>query len=114
MDVSLRRTLKCQPSTPEVLIRVFDDWGELQSPSADEVSNWLDRHGAIANADVVRIAKIDTLKASKLLAAWREQGLLAPLPGRGKRNMAYAKPAQGGESGALLSLLEENNAPTMN
>jgi hypothetical protein len=42
----------------------------------------------IANADVVRIAKIDTLKASKLLAGWREQGLLVPLPGRGKRNMA--------------------------
>ncbi|PTT91216.1 hypothetical protein DBR42_04320 [Pelomonas sp. HMWF004] len=66
----------------------------------------------IANADVVRIAKIDTLKASKLLAGWREQGLLAPLPGRGKRNMAYAKPAQGGENGSLLSALEENNADT--
>ncbi len=82
----------------------------LKRPSAwDEVSDWIDRHGSIANADVVRIAKIDTLKASKLLAAWREQGLLAPLPGRGKRNMAYAKAAQGGDNGSLLSVLEENN-----
>lgn len=82
----------------------------LKRPSAwDEVSDWIDRHGSIANADVVRIAKIDTLKASKLLGAWREQGLLAPLPGRGKRNMAYSKPAQGGENGPLLSVLEENN-----
>lgn len=64
-----------------------------ERPTAwDEVSDWLDRHGAIANADVVRIAGVDTLRASKLLAAWREQGLLVALPGRGKRNMAYAKP----------------------
>ena len=82
----------------------------LRRPSAwDEVSDWLDRHGSIANADVVRIAKVDTLKASKQLAVWREQGLLVPLPGRAKRNMAYAKPAQGGENGSLLSVLEENN-----
>ncbi|MBL8276587.1 MAG: putative DNA binding domain-containing protein [Pelomonas sp.] len=82
----------------------------LMRPSAwDEVSDWLDRHGSIANADVVRIAKIDTLKASKLLAGWREQGLLVALPGRGKRNMAYARPAQGAESGPLFAVLEENN-----
>lgn len=87
----------------------------LMRPSAwDEVSDWLDRHGSIANADVVRIAKLDTLKASKLLAGWREQGLLVPLPGRGKRNMAYVKPAQGGESGSLFSVLEENNGDLEN
>jgi len=83
----------------------------LKRPSAwDEVSDWIDRRGSIANADVVQIAKIDTLKASKLLAAWREQGLLQPLPGRGKRNMAYTKVSQGADTGSLLSGLEENNA----
>lgn len=82
----------------------------LKRPSAwDEVSDWVDRHGSIANADVVRIAKVDTLKSSKLLAAWREQGLLVALPGRGKRNMAYCKPAQGSEPVTLLSALSENN-----
>lgn len=82
----------------------------LKRPTAwDEVSDWIDRHGSIANADVVRIAKLDTLKASKLLAAWREQGLVVALPGRGKRNMAYRKPAQEAEPVTLLSALEENN-----
>lgn len=67
-----------------------------ERPSAwDEVSDWLDRHGTIANADVVRIAGVDTLRASKLLAGWREQGLLVQVPGRAKRNMAYAKPQAG-------------------
>ncbi|MEM5364831.1 ATP-binding protein [Paraburkholderia azotifigens] len=75
----------------------------------DEVSAWLDQSGSIANADVCRIAKVDTLKASKLLALWREQGLLVALPGRGKRNMAYAKAAQGADQSGLLSGLEENN-----
>jgi len=40
------------------------------------------------------MAKVDTLKASKMLAAWREQGLLVPLPDRAKRNMAYRKPVE--------------------
>lgn len=80
-------------------------------PSAwDEVSDWIDRHGSIANADVVRIARLDTLKASKLLTSWREQGLLVPLQGRAKRNMAYAKPNGAETELSLLSALEDNNA----
>lgn len=80
-------------------------------PSAwDEVSDWIDRHGSIANADVVRIARLDTLKASKLLTSWREQGLLVPLQGRAKRNMAYAKPNGVETELSLLSALEDNNA----
>jgi ATP-dependent DNA helicase RecG len=78
-----------------------------ERPSAwDEVSDWLDRHGSIANADVVRMAGVDTLRASKLLAAWREQGLLVALPGRGKRNMAYARP-QTPEPGVVSGLFSE-------
>jgi ATP-dependent DNA helicase RecG len=76
----------------------------------DEVSDWLDRRGSITNADVVRISKLDTLKASKLLTSWRDQGLLAPVPGRGKRNMAYSKPNGGGQAElGLLSEGEDNN-----
>jgi ATP-dependent DNA helicase RecG len=80
-------------------------------PSAwDEVSDWLDRHGSITNADVVQISKLDTLKASKLLTSWRDQGLLDPVPGRGKRNMAYSKPTGGGQQElGLLSGAEDNN-----
>jgi ATP-dependent DNA helicase RecG len=78
-------------------------------PSAwDVVSDWVDRNGYIANADVVKIANVETLKASKLLTAWRDQGWLIAVPGRGKRNMAYAKP--GAElAQRLLSELEDNN-----
>jgi ATP-dependent DNA helicase RecG len=80
-------------------------------PSAwDEVSDWVDRHGSIANADVVRIAGVDTLKASKLLIAWREHGLLVALPGRAKRNMAYTKPSTAESPMGLLSPLEDNNS----
>lgn len=82
----------------------------LKRPTAwDEVSDWIDRQGSIANADVVRIAQVDTLKASKMLVAWREQGLVQSMPFRGKRNMAYTKPTQAGEPPSLLSGLEDNN-----
>jgi ATP-dependent DNA helicase RecG len=79
-------------------------------PSAwDQISDWVDRHGEIGNADVVRIAGVDTLKASKMLASWRDGGLLVGLPGRGKRNMAYTKPALADSNLSLLSGLEDNN-----
>jgi len=82
----------------------------LERPSMwDEVSDWIDRNGSIANAELCKIAGVETLKASKMLGAWVEQGLLEPLPDRGKRNMAYTRPSQTGEQPSLLSGLEENN-----
>lgn len=82
----------------------------LKRPSAwDQVSDWLDHHRSIANADVVRIARVDTLKASKLLTMWRDQGLLVPLPDRAKRNMAYTKPDGAGGELDLLSVVVDNN-----
>lgn len=83
----------------------------LERPSAwDEVSDWIDREGFIQNAKLCEIAKVDTLRASRMLVAWRDQGLLVPLPDRAKRNMAYTKPAKtGAEQGSLLSELEDNN-----
>lgn len=81
----------------------------LKRPSAwDQVNDWIDRHGSIANADVVKIAKVDTLRASKLLAGWRDQGVLVPLPGRGKRNMGYTRPNEALAEISLLSFLEDN------
>lgn len=74
----------------------------------DEVSHWLDRHGEIANADLCRIAKLDTLKASKLLRQWVEQGVLEALPDRGKRNMAYRKPQEPLSEPDLLSESSDN------
>ena len=81
----------------------------LERPTAwDEVSHWVDAHGSIANAELREIAKLDTLRASKMLAAWVEQGLLVVLPGRGKRNTAYTKPARPPEQTSLLSDALEN------
>ena len=81
----------------------------LERPTAwDEVSHWIDKQGSIANAELREIAKLDTLRASKMLAAWVEQGLLVVLPGRGKRNTAYTKPARPPEQTSLLSDALEN------
>lgn len=82
----------------------------LSRPSAwDQVSDWVDQQGSIANADVVRIAEVDTLKASKMLKGWCDAGLLEPLPGRAKRNMAYTKQVQDSQD-PLFSTTEDNNA----
>jgi Putative ATP-dependent DNA helicase recG C-terminal len=64
-----------------------------ERPTAwDEVSDWVDREGEITNAKLCDIAKLDTLKASRLLATWCEQGLLIAQPDRSKRKAAYSKP----------------------
>lgn len=74
----------------------------------DEVSHWIDKHGEIANKDLCKIAHVDTLKASRMLTAWVAQALLEPLPNRGKRNTAYAKPLQPPEDVSLLSNTKDN------
>ena len=67
-----------------------------------EVNDWMERNGPIANADVCRIASVDTLKASKMLRGWVDRGLLEPLPGRVRSNAAYRKPTQADEQLGLL------------
>ena len=62
----------------------------------------MERNGPIANADVCRIASVDTLKASKMLRGWVDRGLLEPLPGRVRSNAAYRKPTQADEQLGLL------------
>lgn len=75
-----------------------------------EVSDWVERNGPIANADVCRIAGVDTLKASKMLRAWVERGLLEPLPGRARSNAAYRRPSQADEQLGLLQADESGMA----
>lgn len=76
----------------------------------DEVGGWLDHHGSIANADLCRIANVDTLKASRMLRDWVDEGVLVPMAGRGKRNMVYVKPQHIEEGFDLLSGEFDNNA----
>ncbi|TXI47882.1 MAG: hypothetical protein E6Q50_12475 [Lysobacter sp.] len=68
---------------------------EEQPPIWGQVSDWIDRNGPIGNRDLCVIAGLDTLKSSKLLKRWVEQGLLIADPSRAKRNMVYHKPDQG-------------------
>ncbi len=71
---------------------------EERPPMWEQVSNWMDRHGPIGNGDLCRIAGFDTLKASKMLKRWVEQGLLIGDASRGKRHMVYLKPTTEGEA----------------
>lgn len=80
---------------------------EERPPAWVEVSDWIDRNGPIANADVCRIAAVDTLKASKMLKGWVDRGLLAPLPGRARRNAAYRKASLADEQASLLTATDE-------
>ena len=88
--------VECGALTPSV----FAVW--------DEVSDWIDRNGALANADLCRIAGVDTLKASKMLKAWVDQGVLEQLPDRAKRYTVYVKPAQPPAQSVLLSEAQDN------
>lgn len=75
---------------------------EDRPPAWVQVSDWIERNGPIANADVCRIAAVDTLRASKMLRAWVDRGLLAPLPGRSRSQAAYRKPGLVDEQPGLL------------
>jgi ATP-dependent DNA helicase RecG len=79
---------------------------EARPPVWEQVSDWIDRNGPIANADLCQIARVDTLKASKMFKRWVEQGVLVADPTRAKRNMVYFKPAEreGAKQGLLFPL----------
>jgi len=78
---------------------------EERPPIWEQVSNWMDRNGPISNSNLCQIAGLDTLKASKQLKKWVEQGLLVNDPTQSKRNMVYRKPVSDNEAPApdLLS-----------
>ena len=81
----------------------------LERPTVwDEVSHFIDMHGEVANKDLCKIANVDTLKASRMLAAWEEQGMLNRMPDRAKRNTAYFKPEQQSDQASLLSDTKDN------
>ncbi|MDR1989995.1 MAG: hypothetical protein LBQ09_07155, partial [Acidobacteriaceae bacterium] len=65
---------------------------EERPPIWEQASAWIDLRGPLANSDLCQIASIDTLKASKMLKRWVEQGLLVANTAGGKRNTTYSKP----------------------
>jgi ATP-dependent DNA helicase RecG len=80
---------------------------EERPPMWEQVSDWIDRNGPIANSHLCQIAGVDTLRASKMLKRWVEQGLLTADTSGGKRNTTYAKPTAKSEVGGSLSLPPE-------
>ena len=76
---------------------------EERPPAWVEVSDWIDRNGPIANAEVCRIAAVDTLRASKMLRSWVDRGLLEPLAGRSRSQAAYRKPNLADDQPSLLA-----------
>ena len=92
---------------PSVVVSLLN---EERPPIWEQVSDWIDREGPLANSDLCQIAGVDTLKASKTLKRWVEQGVLLRDDSGGKRHTVYRKPAQDGESelGSSLSLPFDN------
>ena len=84
---------------------------EERPPAWVEVSDWIDRNGPIANAELCRIAGVDTLRASKMLRGWVDRGLLEPLTGRSRSQAAYRKPAAADEQASLLAEAGDEPAP---
>lgn len=72
----------------------------------------MDRKGFISNRNLCQIASLDTLKASKQLKRWVEQGLLVSNQAVGTKNRVYLKPgAQEREEGPdLLSQASESKS----
>lgn len=94
---------------PSVTVSLLN---EERPPIWEQVSDWIDRNGPLANSDLCRIAGVDTLKASKMLKRWVEQGVLLRDDSAGKRHTVYRKPDPDGaaEAASSLSLELDNGA----
>ncbi|MFZ5766854.1 MAG: ATP-binding protein [Thermodesulfobacteriota bacterium] len=92
---------------PSVVVRLMN---EERPPVWEQVSDWMDRNGALANSDLCRIAGVDTLKASKMLKRWVEQGGLLRDDSAGKRHTVYRKPVpdESDETASSLSIAMDN------
>lgn len=77
---------------------------EERPPIWEQVSDWVDRNGALANSDLCQIAGVDTLRASKMLKRWVEQGVLLRDDSGGKRHTVYRKPTPDSDAGKEASL----------
>jgi ATP-dependent DNA helicase RecG len=96
-----------ETAVPTLLVTLLN---EERPPLWVQVNDWVERNGPIANSDVCRIANVDTLKASKMLRAWVDRGLLEPLPGRVRSNAAYRRPSQADEQLGLLQVKDGGGA----
>lgn len=73
---------------PSVIVTLLN---EERPPIWEQVSDWIEREGPLSNSELCKIAGIDTLKASKMLKRWVEQGVLVRDDSGGKRHTVYRK-----------------------
>lgn len=82
-----------RPRLPRDVVRVYL-WNENRPSIWEQVSDFLDKHKEIGNAEVRRLMQSDdTLKASKMLKSWVDQGLLeVSNPDAGRNVRKYRRP----------------------
>lgn len=74
---------------PAVTVTLLNE----QRPAVwEQVSDWIDRQGFIANRDLRQIAGVETLEASRMLKGWVVSSLLIADDSKGKRGTVYRKP----------------------
>ncbi len=101
-------TVNRDAAVPTVTVTLLNE----QRPAVwEQVSDWIDRHGHIANRHLRQIANVETLEASRMLKAWVDSGLLAADDTKGKRGTVYRRPsAPPPDSLNLFSEVAENNS----
>lgn len=102
---------KRDAAQPSVVVSLLN---EERPPIWEQVSDWMDRNGPLGNSDLCQMAAVDTLKASKILKRWVEQGVLLRDDSGGKRHTVYRKPVPGSDAEATTSLsLPLDNGPEL-
>ncbi len=92
-------------AVPCVMVTLLN---EERPANWEQVSDWIDRHGAIANRDLRQIAGVDTLEASRMLKSWVEHGVLVADASQGKQKTVYRKPAAPPPQDGLFSTALDN------
>lgn len=95
-------------AVPSVTVTLLNE----QRPAVwEQVSDWIQRYGHIANRDLRQIANVETLEASRMFKGWVERSLLVVDDTKGKRGTVYRKPVETPlDSLSLFSNTDENNA----
>jgi ATP-dependent DNA helicase RecG len=88
-------------AVPVLLLTLLN---EERPPLWVQVSDWIDRNGAITNGKLRDISKLDTLAASKQLRQWVAQGVLTALAAPSRQQASYTKPELVGQMSLTHSL----------
>ena len=88
-------------AVPTLLVTLLN---EERPPLWEQVHDWIDRNGPIANSKLREISGLDTLAASRQLRQWVAQGVLVALPAASRQQASYTKPELAGLVGLTSSL----------